>query len=147
MLCSFSLCTLLGGAGRSSAGLFAWRQHPLVERENPSNPHIEHFCRRPKGFHRQRIRARTAAAKAAAAAGNDGSTGSAAAGAPVTGPGSAPPDDGRGVRSDGQQEGGDAEASDVAAAEWQDLDVPQFHQVCTNLFSVTAGMPRPSMPA
>ena len=44
-------------------------------------------------------------------------------------PGAPSADDGRGVRSDGQQDAGDADASDVAAAEWQDLDVPQFHQV------------------
>ena len=81
--------------------------------------------RRPKGFHRQRIRARTAAAKAAAAAGGDGTPGLAASNPPA-GPASAQPNDGAGVRSDGQADGEDG---DVAAAEWRDLDVPQFHQV------------------
>ena len=87
-------------------------------------------CRRPKGFHRQRIRARTAAAKAAAAAGGNGAGTAAAANTPA---GSRPPAlvNRAAVRSDdGAAGGGDAAASDVAAAEWRDLDVPQFHQVC-----------------
>jgi hypothetical protein len=100
-------------------------RHTVPSSGDPSRRSSMDVCRRANGHHRQRVRARSAAAKAARTA---AANGAAADGLPRNGAASASAGAGSAVNV--LADGVAAEDDAVAAAEWRDLDVPQFHQVC-----------------